>query len=286
MNGTRVVVMLLFLFSSFSSLRGQSTDTVFGRSPNYYYYSWYDECPNYENDTNDFVSRHFLSIANNENHVFVGEQYAPGLMTIKGVAVMVAIELEHGATLDQYMPPADSLKTPEYVYVYQGMGPTPGVSSFYYPRQMMLLDSVRWDTAAPRVMALPTSARAAAMCDTSRTLYCHVYEAFFDTPVTVTDTFYFAGTYRSNVLHCHDDTVYDGSNIYVTPTCDRFSHYPTEYVVVMDQFSYECNKCRPEGRLFWGYLPMQEEVMESYCWLWLVSGPFIPITEVTGQENK
>lgn len=220
--------------------------------------------------------------------MMVGEQYSPGPLILKGVAVMTPIEMEQDVVHAQYMPSYDSLKMPEYIYVYQGGALTPGVSSFFYPRQMTVVDSVRWDTAAPKVMALPTTAQAATTGDTSRTLYCHVYEAYFETPVTVWDTFYLAGTYWSNRLHSYNDTIYDGTEVYVFTSEDRFLHYPTEYLVVWDHFDDECNKCTPQERLFLPVsIPPREEYLESLAsWLWLVSGPFIPIIGVTDAEDE
>lgn len=270
-------VFLLTVFASFSPLLGQTTDTVFGRNPNYYYYSWYDECFRYQDDTNDFDFRTFMMSMDAESRMMVSEQYVPGALTLKGVAVMTPIEMEQDVVHTQFMPFCDSLKMPEYVYVYQGGGLTPGVSSFWYPRQLTLLDSVRWDTAAPKVMALPTTAEAAATDDTSQMLYCYVYEAYFETPVTVWDTFYLGGTYKSNATQSYYDTLYNERGAFEIMR-DRFLHYPTEYVCVRDYYTDECNKCLPQERLFFPFIPLREDLMECYgSWPWSVSGPFIPI---------
>ena len=268
------IISVLSCHLSFS----QSGDTIFGRNPNYHYYGWYDGCFRYQDEDNDFTLRHFYSrsaLAGDAyaNQVLVEEQYSPGTLEIKGVAVMVAIAPGEDSLLNLYMPSTDSLKMPEYVYLYQG-GPTvPGLPDYYYPHQLTLLDSVRWDTAAPTVMALPSNAAGDSM------LYCHVYEAFFDSTIFVEDTFYILGTYRSNLFDYVEDTVYDeydSTSYYLNRAC-HYRHFPTDYVVVWDHFSDQCNKCAVEDRLFFCYYPPQEEVMEVYNWLWFMAGPFLPI---------
>ena len=197
------------------------------------------------------------------NQVIVVEQKTSAPLAIRGVAVMVAINPGEDRLISLNMPSGDSLKLPEYVYLYQGEEEIPGLSDYYFPHRMEFLDSVRWDTAAPKVMALPTNAAGDSM------LYCHVYEAFFDSTIIVHDTFYLMGTYNSNVFNSRiPDDEYP-----------HYSHFPTDYVGVWDHFSNECEKCDVEDRLFFCYNPPQEEVMEVYNWFWFISGPFLPIKE-------
>lgn len=262
----RLFLLATVLICSFQYSASQAIDTIFGRCPGYYYYGWYDECPRYEADSNDFALFGFSSqtalLERGEcSQVLCEEQYAPRPLTIKGVAVMVAIDAGEDYVAGLYMPSSDSLKNAEFVYVYQGGAVLPGMPESFYPRRMTLLDSVRWDTAAPKRMMLPLSRRADSVGDTSRMLSCYVYEAWFPSEVMVTDTFYFSGTYRSNVFD----------------TNDHYLHYPTVYVMMRDFYEDRCEMCPVKERVFMSYQSWQEEWMRVYNWNWLVSGPFIPI---------
>ena len=253
---------------------GQTTDTIFGRNPDYHYWGWYDECQQYEKDSNKFILRHCCSSATDQDGVndqmLVVDHYMPGQQTIYGVAVMVSLNPGQDWMASHYLPSVDSLKLPEYVYIYQGGPALPDLPLFYYPRQMTLVDSVRWDTASPRLMALPLNANADTL------VYCHVFEAYFDTPVVVADTFYFVGTFRSNdIATIRDTVVVDG--VPHTVTDYRFRHFPTDYVVVRDAFTDQCEKCSVVERVFYSPLEIREEWLEAYNWWFMCSGPFLPI---------
>lgn len=277
----KILLTLTVLIFNFQFSFSQTADTIVGRCPGYYYYGWYDECYRYESDTNDFTLDGYSQPAYEgvvNNKVVFLEQYSPGPIAIKGVAVMVAINPGQDSVSGHCMPSTDSLKLPEYVFVYQGGPVIPGLPQLYYPRQMTLLDSARWDTAAPKVMALPLNAGADTTDDTARWLYCYVYEAMFDSAITVEDTFYISGTFRSNVLDYVYDTVYDelGNIDYVTRE-SYFRHFPTDYVVVRDLYMDYCEKCPVRERLFFGEPTWAVEWLEVYNWNWFMSGPFLPI---------
>lgn len=260
-----LLVALLSLACSLSSFC-QATDTIVGRCPDYYYNGWYDECPRYHTDTNNFALDGYSQPVSGDganNRIVYMEQYSPGPITVRGVAVMVAMAPELDPVAGHYMPPADSLRLPELIYIYQGGPAIPGLSPYYFPRQMTLLDSVRWDTAAPKIMIVPKNAGAVASADTSQMLRCYVYEALFDTAVTVQDTFYFAGTFRSNTLN----------------DSNHLSHFPTDYVVVRDMYTDPCDKCPVAGRLFFGLASWPTEYLEVFNWNWFLSGPFLPILD-------
>ncbi len=277
------LVCFLLIFGCSHISVSQTTDTIVGRCPDYYYYGWYDECLRYESDSNNFALDGFIQPAYegtaNNNIVFL-EQYSPGPISIKGVAVMVAIDPGQDPVARPYMPPVDSLKMPEYVYIFQGSSPIPGLPQLFFPQQMMLLDSVRWDTAAPKLMSLPRDVGSDTTTDTARWFYCYVYEAIFDSAVTVEDTFYISGTFRNNVLDYTYDTVYDEQgNIDHVRSIGHFRHHPTDYVVVRDLFSDDCEKCPVRERLIFGELTWSTEWLRVYNWNWFLSGPFLPIVD-------
>lgn len=285
----KLALLVILLAFNFHVLSAQTIDTLVGRSPDYYYYGWYDQCHRYGEDTNGFVLRHFSQHLDPSFPVMyiMEEQYVPEPTTIKGVAVMVSIDPGSFIDVAQSMPSTDSLRLPEYIYVFQGGNELPGLPLYYYPRQLTLVDSAQWNgEIQPKVMALPLSRQAADLADTSRTNYCYIYEVLFDTPITVHDTFYIAGTYWNNYLDCYQDTVYEGDEMYVFTRCERYRHFPTVYTFIRDYYEDPCDKCPIEDRLFFFPDPPNEELMEVYNWNNMISGPFLPILDEEGGKHR
>ena len=73
------------------------------------------------------------------------------------------------------------------------MHPATGLA---FPRDITVIDSLRWDTTMPYVIRLPRFDGATADNDIF-TFY--VYEVYFPTPIVVDSVFYVAGSVNSNV---------------------------------------------------------------------------------------
>lgn len=184
------------------------------RYGDYYYTKWFDECPNYYPDgiVDSCFDRYF------EFWNFYGDasvakwEHTKHRMRVKGLVAMV----------DRYLPPTndsnpDPIKLPEYLYLYQLVGrhycllQSLGIEDGL---DLVLVDSVRWDTAHARVMELRRGK------DTSNTQYCYLYEAYFENPVYVDSDFYIYGSTNSNV--------------FTEPGSHIWKYAPTIYVDIMD----------------------------------------------------
>ena len=209
-------VMPVMAFASMvKPCEGGDTIPADVRYENYYYTKWFDECPNFYPNGGVIDSAHcqFFNYFNRypENSVAKWE-HTNQRMKVKGIVAMV----------DKNLPPysADSLgtKLPEYLYLYQLVGRhyVPGHERYGIMDglDLVLLDSVRWDTATARVMELRRGWNG------EFTQYCYLYEAYFKQPVYVDSDFYIFGSTNSNVF------TYPGSHIWQYAT--------TNYVDIMD----------------------------------------------------
>lgn len=265
----RIIIVGIIL--SFVSLMGrtqpfvQPVDTLEGRVEGCYYYPfWYDECPQFQRDTVAFTMYGrpvypssfdvgILRVADATEH------YAPQPLRVKGALVMVRLSMEYP------WPMIDSLtRAPELVVISQGdtLFPDSLWPSYYYPRHMEAVDSSRWDTAAAHLLKLPKNIFASPSGPDSLYFQCFAYKAYFPQPVTVHDTFYLVGTYRSNSGNSNLD----------------YYHYPTNYARILNMGT-ECDRCE-DTRVFRGGYPMGDPIG------WLIAsydlptfGPFIPIVE-------
>ncbi|MCQ2298238.1 MAG: T9SS type A sorting domain-containing protein [Bacteroidales bacterium] len=155
-----------------------TTDTLYNRVPNYYYSSWYDTCDCYYDSNNmwEILARPSYSPWHCGSILY--KQTISEPMPITGIAVMV---IRHWS--DVY--PRRPLNTwyacePEYAMLWE---PTDSLPH--------LLDSVRWDTAAPKLMILPLH----GVLDTHSC--CLIYEARFKDPIWVNTDFFISTTGNS-----------------------------------------------------------------------------------------
>lgn len=168
-------------------------DTIPGRYGKYYYTDWYDSCENFLNPIQGAKTHYFGLLA------WSGQDkkryHTDSTLQILGLTALVDI-YAGGAHF------SDTTKMPEYLYLLQGDD----------SKCLVMLDSVRWDTAQPHYMRIPTN-----YMDTSAS-YCYAYEAYFPAPITVHDDFYVYGTFNSNTYHL----IYD--------------HIPTFYSAIWNQY--------------------------------------------------
>ena len=174
-------------------------DTIYGRQRNYYYSSWYDECEGYGSDSALwwFSSIHLDDAELNMGWKFAKLDYTPHRMAIKGLMAMIAISFSDVGVSDLVINP---VRLPEYMYLYQY---DPSITR----DSMLLLDSVRWDTAKPKVYLLPLG-----HSDDSN-FRCFAYEAYFKSPVYVDSFFYEGGSFNSNVGGYYENVIF--CNLYL-----------------------------------------------------------------------
>lgn len=253
-----------------SQVNLQTTDTIVGRANRFYYLpQWYDDCYMYEMDTVGFkgtnLFQHETYPTTSFDYVIAEEHYTPQWLTVKGLAAMVSINLGGGTAAN---PPANPWRGMEKMYLMQSDSLCPTLSAYDYPRRMHVLDSVRWDTAAPKLMRLPVNAFSTPS-DSTGYVDCYVYEVLFELPREVHDTFYIIGTFRSNII--------DTSEAYF----QVFRYIPTSYMAIWSQ-SIDCERCPVGPKLFvasesdlrrgWNAWILDNRLQSTY-------GPFLPIIE-------
>lgn len=246
-------------------------DTVESRCSRYYYSEWYDQCDHYIHPPDYlFGVPETFSL---ETPGGYGDDGRWGLYTsdytvrpleILGVAVMVSLNdmprLTPTGDGNYSVNYLDSVRLPEYVALYQMSDKDSG--------EVYLIDSVRWDTVAARVMMLPRNMYAVAG-DSGGYEQCLVYEARFERPVTVDSFFYIGGTFRSNTMEGEE---------YV------YSYVPTVYQTFVEDADVDgCLYCQPQRRLFRNDVYIGGRFMGE----WLIqndkygmgytAGPFFPV---------
>ena len=161
------------------------------RQRDYFYSEWYDTTNFYlRPDCYSYTAPEFpnsladlMGFGGNEFIAF--QQFSPRRIRIKGIWGMVA----------QYPPSSgvvilDTARLPEYFYLYlRNPEGTPPVGCGWSDKFLMLVDSVRWDTAQPRMMCVKQTADGR-----KPNMYCHVYEALFDTVYTLAGEFWIGGS--------------------------------------------------------------------------------------------
>ncbi len=178
-------------------LSAQTPDTIDSRYDSCYYTRWYDTCRSYLNGQQAKLRGfEFVDLA-------AIPHYTDSPIQVKGGVAMVVRPVDFERILFKPYSTLGYPRLPEYIILYQY---DEGTDS------MIVLDSVRWDTLAPKIMKIPLSINMDTFA------YCYAYEAYFDKPVTVDSTFYIAITYNSNDFVSGEILIY--------------THIPTFYISI------------------------------------------------------
>lgn len=188
MKLNKVIVIACWLVALPVVVSAQRYDTISpgSRMPGYHYSWWYDTMPVYFDTDRTTSALHMLDIRGSWL-LELRSEYVEHPAAITGVGVWVVDETidpqfsRHDICLDT------SYKMPEYVHVYQYDGQRD---------TQYRVGSIRWDTAAPRILKIPKGE------DTNRWgfLYCYLYEARTSSPIFVDSTFFLAGSFNNNVV--------------------------------------------------------------------------------------
>ncbi len=181
----------------------------------------------------------------------IRQQYSPRPIRIKGLWAI----LRHWR-IDDYI--LDTNRLPEYLYLYvrdtNEKPPSADNPESYFLRRVA---TARWDTAHPKMMCLKQDADGLF-----RNMYCHVYEALFDTVYTLSGEFWIGGSANSNTEHL--------GNIPGTNYTDYYhEHWPSIYLTIGNndvypaQYSSVVYGDEPDGP--WHY--------QQY-WRWAIFGPY------------
>ena len=229
----RRMFSIIVLLTVVQSVAAQ--DTIYGRSPDYYYMDWYDECPEFYQlpDINipcQMTCFHRFNYGDDLS--FEGRLYnTPHRLYVKGLSAMVSIDLIQEC-IDQCWEGGDSVVLPEYMYLFRH---EEGNDT------LILLDSVRWDTLAPKIMKLPKNN------DTSLGYhYCYAYEAMFEKPIVIDGDFFIAGSCYSNVCSSTSNGMWiphppHKTVMYVTIDAGIRPPYPNAMVDGIDALYSRCN---------------------------------------------
>lgn len=243
-------------------LCGQVPDTIYCRSRNYYYGSsdgWYDSCyffnhPSMSTDTNDvfFIAAHSYRYTLTKHHT----DYP---LNIQGLSCMIK-KYPDDCGSRRPDPCISTDKNPEYLHVCMFDS---------VQQEFVSIDSVRWDTAAPKILKLPRHADSSdGFC------YCYVYEAMFPKTLalTVDGDFWIAGTAWNNMASNLDilGYYYTYTTHYASVALFRQYHWNTP-----DAFQEYC--LSPKQMCYGSSLRMYNYSLE--CGYGSARGPFFPIID-------
>ena len=168
MNMKRLILSLILVLAGMVAIA--QNDTMYDRYDRYHYTKWYDECPQFY----DSCTRFRMSTLGDVVATEVKEEYTPVPMKVKGLVAFVDKTSANEHSVYDY-------RLPEYMYLYQKIDDT-----------LHLIDSLRWDTAAPKVMCWTRNPY------TQDSDCCFAYEAYFSKPYMVDSVFAIGGSTYSN----------------------------------------------------------------------------------------
>ena len=199
------LLFLVVLLAAVHTVLAQ--DTIFGRSPDYYYMDWYDECERFYLPYGAHIDRVCLIEMGSYDYVsYVGRyQHTNRPLLVKGLSAMVSIDYESYCNSRISGLAMGEDKLPEYMYLYQ---------HDTVEDTLILLDSLRWDTVAPKIMMLPRNSDTSAGY-----LYCWSYEVMFKESMVINGSFFIAGSGYSNQFRWSNPL--------------GFYHKPTMYVGIV-----------------------------------------------------
>lgn len=227
-------IALLSAASLLSQPQYANLDTVTGKSRRLYSQEWYTDCRQYNNGEGRLTVE---TQPTTNGHVLTAVEYKVcGRMEVAGLAAMVATSVDFDTTYISQLFPLDRL--PETLYLVQGLDAVPN-TGLIFPREMQVVDSLRWDTVKPCLMRLPKVPSASADSDY---MECYLYEAYFDKQIIVDSVFYVIGTTRSNKQELINLPPGSGPTAVM-----RYAHYPTVYPYVRDAENDLCGHCWSAG---------------------------------------
>lgn len=218
------LLFTIFVICSLSS-SAQVYDTVTGRHPLYHYTAWYDTCRLFLDSGYGSDNCLGMFYAYVHPNYFMRKDYTPDTLMVRGLSCMVASTLRDRCYLRDWLLSRDhGPRLPEHLYLCKWDEKTD---------TLQIIDSVRWDTVTPYVCKLPKHIDTA----TYGFEYCYGYNAYFDHPIPVTDSFYIVGSDVSNMRE------------------DAFFHnYPTFYVsmgLALNPVSLHCSQMLDIDNITW-----------------------------------
>ena len=236
------ILIFVIAILACAGMRAQDIDTLpcGQRQRNYFYNEWYDTADWFFHPdkygyliTEDNNHLNPMSSYNADpNMVRVFQQYTDNPIRIRGLWALVSQEASGSPEHAFPMYIIDSTRLPEYLYLYVRNPKVPRDSvTWDSTRWLLPVAHARWDTNQPHMICLPRTADGRY-----GNSYCHLYEAYFDTAVTIQGEFWIGGTINSNVYDLHlGHTLAHFSTIYLGAMSDwlvphnPYSHYVKGY---------------------------------------------------------
>ena len=201
-----------------------SYDTIPSRYRGYHYTEWYDQCPPYSNGgmiDSCHYEEYWIYEPSSYGSRFLKYEYTDHPMKLKGLAAMVSMR-----TYASY-PYLSSDMGEQYMYLLKRIDWVDTIDHYGLDAfKMKVIDSVRFDTVKPKIMAIEQSYPGLP------TKYVYIYEAYFDKPIIVDSVFYIRGT---NDPRLHIDPV---------TYMEWYSYWPFDYAVIRLE-THRLAKCEP-----------------------------------------
>ena len=238
----KTILIFVIAILACAGMRAQDIDTLpcGQRQRNYFYNEWYDTADwFFHPDKYGFLitedNNHLNPMSSynaDPNMVRVFQQYTDNPIRIRGLWALVSQEASGSPEHAFPMYIIDSTRLPEYLYLYVRNPKVPRDSvTWDSTRWLLPVAHARWDTNQPHMICLPRTADGRY-----GNSYCHLYEAYFDTAVTIQGEFWIGGTINSNVYDLHlGHTLAHFSTIYLGAMSDwlvphnPYSHYVKGY---------------------------------------------------------
>lgn len=244
------IVVTLFLLLSLSQFKCVMAQRDGFRFANHYYTAWFDTCESMKQG--GYFD--FNSVSGDADCMRIWYHHTSRPLKIKGLATMVRRNSwASGSHVGPYLH-KDTL--PEFMYLFQkvagdsmiyGTGREEGF--VYHYGDLLLLDSLRFDTATPQHMQLPTS------LDSSHYLNFDLYEVMFDKPIFVDSTFFIGGS--RNGWYSEPD---DNGHWYIShPVVNYGGLYPGWCDVCVFFFCYQ-----DEASFRYILTPRHEQYIDNY----------------------
>ncbi len=194
------ILIFVIAILACTGMRAQDIDTLpcGQRVKDYYYPHWIDTMEYYlhpeKYHTSEYDHRLKVRGFGDMLNVEVYQNYTDRPIKVRGLWAMVAQDREHGL-FDRGGSLLDSTKLPEYLYLYV-RNPAVQMDTVTWDTNRWLLPvaHARWDTNQPKMLCIKKFADGRYGNE-----YCYVYEAYFDSAITIQGEYWIGGTQNSNL---------------------------------------------------------------------------------------
>lgn len=255
---------LLFLIAFAPMLMQAQFDTLYfgDREPTFYY--WGDEWLDYiwTHTDEDYHSSCFFQCPPNGAHSNAAEiaRCCFSKDTLRVIGVAVASRIYDPDIFPYTLGAADSTLLPEYCRIFKYHGPTDSLSP--------ILGEARYDNFKPRYISY--------VGDFYGPGYCGIYEAYFDSAVYVSDTFYVSATennrYTTGFGWAHPPTMVLGT-LHETDDTAEYNIHP--FGQILTRVTVPCADFEPNKWYVWNLEGPGEFSYHDHSYLYLHIFPII-----------